>query len=178
MSVTLVQNQYINYKQLQEILDDLTYAPSETAKQDLLNRATSDMEADLSSKFQVPLVFSSVGFETYSTVTIPWTTPPAAYKFAIYKVLSLLNEKIREIIGYNKNRNLLGTIENTQKFINVHGEEYKKLLNEFLDSDIYYGLQMQKWAVDSRTPIQHVALARADDDTHEDRCLSLGRVWP
>jgi hypothetical protein len=166
-----VQNQYINVYQFQGILDDLSLQGySEQKKQDLLNRATADMESDLSKKFVVPLVFSVFGFEVQSTQSTPYNAPPAQYGFAPIKVLNALKEKIREIVGYDKNRNLLGTIENTQKFINVHGEQYTKLMGEIMAWDLDTGFLLNKYSTDAKTPIQHIGLARPDNSTHED-CL-------
>jgi hypothetical protein len=169
MSDPLVQNQYINTFQFQDILSDLSVQLNTFKQQELLNRATGELERDLSKKFVVPLVFSSVGFEVASTVTIPYSTPPAQYTFAVNVVLTTLKEKIREIVGYDKNRNLVGTIESTQKFLNIHGEQYSKMMKALVeDYEIDYGFQLQAWTVDAKTPIQHLALARGDDKTRVD----------
>lgn len=171
MTPAPVQNQYINVYQFTDILNDLSLSTMSVNKQqDLLNRATADMEADLSKKFVVPLVFSVEGFEVQSTASTPYNAPPPQYGFAPIKVLSALKEKIREVVGYDKNRNLLGTIENTQKFLSVHGEQYTKLMNEIMAWDLDTGFLLNSYSTDAKTPIQHIGIARPDNRTKED-CL-------
>jgi len=160
---TPVQNQYINALQFKDVLDDLNITLSEFKQQELLNRATADMEADLSKKFVVPLVTSVNGFQQSSTAFLPYTDAPS---FAQNKVLTTVKEKLREIIGYDRNKNLIGTIESTQKFMNIHGDLYKKQMQDLLDSEVDYNFLLQPWAVDSKTPIQHIGLSRADDRVH------------
>jgi len=150
----MAQNQYISKTKFDILLKDLNYdSCEESQKQDLLDRATGDLEADLSKKFYVPLV--SVAGGAYTT----------CQSFAQNKVLNAMKAKIREIIGYDKNRNLTGTIESTQKFLNVHGIEYKDQMKGILDPLIVYGFKVLGQAENAQTPIQSLSLSKANNRT-------------
>lgn len=151
-------NQYITQEQFDAVLKDLDAALSETQKQDLLDRATGDLEADLAQKFIVPLVPTAGG--TYLQMT-----KNLNQKFAPNKVLNAMRAKIKEIFGYDKNRTLTGTIESTEKFINVHGIEYKEQIKGLINSMIVYGFKLQPQAEDAQTPVQHLGLSKANNRT-------------
>jgi hypothetical protein len=149
-------NQYITQEQFDQVLKDLDAAYSETQKQELLDRATGDLEADLAEKFLVPLAPLTGG--TYLMMT-----KNLNQKFACNKVLNAIRAKIKEIIGYDKNRVLTGTIDSTEKFINVHGIEYKAQIKTLLNPMIVYGFKLQPQAEDAQTPVQHLGLAKANN---------------
>lgn len=149
-----VANQYITADQFSAVLDDLSYQEDDTTQQELLDRATADLESDLSQRFVVPLVSQDTG--AYAD----------APSYARNRVLNMLKEKIREIIGYDKNKNLVGTIESTEKFINVHQIQYKEFLKGMLDPKIIYNFLMQTYAQNAIVPVQYIALSRADDETN------------
>lgn len=154
----MAQNQYITVTQYQGLLADLDYAECDDAKQqDLLDRATADLEADLSKKYTVPLT-PFLG-DTYLAMQ-----GDPSRRWATNKVLNAIKSKLREIIGYDKNRNLTGVIESTQKFINVHSLEYKEQIKVLLDNDIVFGFVIQSYANDSQSPVQSLGLARSDND--------------
>lgn len=142
---------YLKDEQYNWLLADLNFACDEAKKREILERAVGDMEADLSEKFVVPLINKDGG--AYST----------CQAFARNKIVNALKAKIREIIGYDKNRNLTGTIESTEKFLNVHGIEYKDQLKGLMNPRIAYGFQLQDQAQDAVEPVQHLGLARADN---------------
>jgi len=151
----MAHNQYITSEQFQGILDDLNYETCEDGKkQRLLDRATADLETDLSKKFVVPLI--SVDGGAYSTCR----------QFARNKILNLMTCKVREIIGYDKNRTLTGTIDSTERFINVHGIEYKSQIKSLLDPMIDFGFALLVQAQNAQNPIQNLGLARADNRTY------------
>lgn len=149
-------NQYIDQVDYDSVLQDLDVVLDENKKRNLLDRATADLEADLSQKFIVPLTPALGG--TYLSMKHNLNQ-----RFAPNKVLNALRAKIKEIVGFDKNRQLTGTIESTEKFINVHGIEYKDQLKTLLNPMIVYGFLLQNQAVDAQTPVQHLGLAKADN---------------
>lgn len=144
-------NQYITNQQFAFILEDLNLETSSVAKQqDLLDRATGDLESDLSEKFVVPL--TGRGSVTY----------PLVQQFARMKVLNAIKAKIRELIGYDKARNLV--IESTERFINTHEIEYKKHIKSLLESKIDFGFRLLNQAADgAREPVQFLGLAKPNN---------------
>jgi hypothetical protein len=154
----MAQNQYITKVQFDYIFTDLNYETSdETRKVELLDRATGDLEADLARKFVVPLIPQVSGM-TYQQMLLQ-----PNMKFAVNKVLNATKAKIRAIIGYEKNRNLTGTIDSTEKFLNVHETEYKECMKGLMDPMIDYGFLLLNQAQDAQTPVQHIALSKADN---------------
>jgi hypothetical protein len=150
----MAQNQYIKRENFDWILQDLNFEScDEPKKKEILDRATGDLEADLSRKFIVPLIERFGGGYT--------ATP----QFAQMKVLNALKAKIKEVIGFDKNRTLTGTIDSTEKFINVHGIEYKDQIKGLLDPMIDYKFKLLNQAEESQTPVQHLGLARANNST-------------
>lgn len=145
---------YITDAAINWTLEDINYESIDLRKkQEIVDRASADFEADMSQKFIVPLL-SSDG-SAFSNAPL----------FARNKVVNAMRSKIREIIGYDKNRNITGIIESTEKFINVHGLEYKEQLKSLLNPKISYGFKLQDQAVDSQSPVQHLGLARSDNST-------------
>lgn len=148
----MAANQYLTQVQFKNILSDLNLESLEESRQvDLLARATGDLEADLSRKYVVPLI---------SALNVSYVASPT---FARNKVVNAMRAKVKEIIGYDKNRELTGSIESTEKFINVHGIEYKDQLKTLLDPMIDFGFLLLIQAQDSQTPVQHIGLSRADN---------------
>ena len=158
----MAQNQYITREVFEMVLRDLNHLSDgdELRQKTLLDRATGDLEADLAAKFVVPLVSRSLAENSYLGAPQAQT-----YSFAKQKVLNALIAKIRAIIGYDVNRNLTGTIESTEKFLNVHEQEYKGLMRDLLDPKIDYGFRLLNQAADAQSPVQHLALSRADNKT-------------
>lgn len=165
------QNQYITNEQFKWVLDDLNYEASPQKQQELIDRATGALEGDLVKKFYVPLVYDdgSVNGGAY-------TGAPA---FARNKVLNCIKAKIRELIGYDKNRNLSGVIESTQKFINVHAEEYNAEIKGLMHNEAEFKFLRLPYAQDAKSPVQHVGLARPDDrtDPYRGGGGSYGNGW-
>lgn len=133
-------------------MQELNYVLSSSQqKDDLLKRAIGDMEADLSVKFIVPLVEKMGG--AYST----------APEYARVKVYAALKAKIKELIGFDQNRTLTGTVEGTEKFLNVHGIEYSSLMKSLVNSKIDYKFRLLDFADDAQTPVQKLRLSRANN---------------
>jgi hypothetical protein len=151
-------NPYITREQFEFVVRDLNYEGGTDRMAELLARATGDLESDLARKFVVPLV--PRGASRISS------SPQAQnYAFANAKVLNAMKAKLRAIIGYDQNRNLTGTIENTEKFLNVHEIEYKNHIKDLLDNKIDFGFTLLGQAEDAQTPVQHLALSRANNDS-------------
>jgi hypothetical protein len=150
----MAANQYLSSVQFLSILRDLNLESYDENRQaDLLARATGDLEADLSRKYVVPLISA----DNSSYLNSP--------TFARNKIVNALRAKTKEILGYDKNRELTGAIESTEKFINVHGIEYKDQLKTLLDPMIDFGFLLLNQAKDAQTPVQHIGLSRADNRT-------------
>lgn len=148
----MAANQYLTAIQFRVILSDLNLESLDESRQvDLLCRATGDMEADLSRKYVAPLI---------DPLKISYLSTPS---FARNKVVNAMRAKIKELIGYDKNRELTGSIESTEKFINVHEIEYNKHLKTLLDPMIDFGFLLLNQAKDAQTPVQHIGLSRADN---------------
>lgn len=155
----MAQNQYMAQAQFEEVLKDLNYQScEESVKKNLLDRATADLEADLAEKFIVPL--TPRAGDTYAQMKID-----VARMYATNKVVNALRAKIKEIVGFDKNKNLTGTIDSTERFINVHGIEYKGQIAALLKQVIDYQFKLLSQAQDAQTPVQHLGLARADNGT-------------
>jgi hypothetical protein len=159
-------SQYITRAQydsiLAEVNGDTMSAPS---KDDLLERASADLEADLAEKFVVPLV---------GTTGSAYSTTPT---FARNKILNAMKAKIKELFGYDKNRELTGTIESTERFLNVHGGEYKNQIKQILNNKVEYGFKRLDQADDAQSPVQHIALSKADNESDPFGSTSNGGLY-
>lgn len=145
-------SQYIDDENYGWVLQDLNYQDCDSRKKkEILDRAVGSLEADLARKYVVPLVAAD------------GSAYPNAPVWARNKVLNCLKAKIREIIGFDKNRNLTGAIESTEKFINVHGIEYKGEIKTMLEPMIDFGFKLLFQAENAQTPVQHLGLARANN---------------
>ena len=147
-------SQYISQDQFNYIIRSLNVEDgSEVYCAMVLARATGALEADLSKRFQIPLVVA--GGSTYSGGT----------GFASNLILSAMIAKIKELVGYDLNKTLTGTIDSTEKFINVYSIEYKDLVKTILDPGVVMGFQYAPFALDAKTPIQHIGLSKANNRT-------------
>lgn len=146
---------YITDAQYLAVLDalDIAYVDSQGVdlldKFEILDRAVGDMEADLCERFIVPLQTDGSG---------DFSTAPA---YAQNKILNTIKSKIRQIIGADKNRNLV--IDNTQRYIDLHQREYKEHITTLLDPKKLFGLALQSQAQGAVVPTQTVGLARANN---------------
>lgn len=144
-------NQYITSQQFDVVLQSLNYQASTTQQQEILDRATGDLEADLAEKFVVPLEYKGGG---------AFTACPA---FAKMKVLNALKAKVRQIIGYDQNRNLV--IESTERFVDTHGRDYKDQIKVLLESKIDFKFRLLSQAEEAREAVQFLGLARSNNTT-------------
>ena len=153
-------NPYITREQVDFILADLNVewgTMREARIKDLLERAIGDLESDLARKFVVPLTAAR---------SRHLSSPQAVnYKFATVKVQNAMKAKIRAILGFDQNKQLTGVIETTEKFMNVAEGEYNSHIKDLLDPKIDFGFMLLAQAQDSQTPVQHLALSRANHDS-------------
>lgn len=141
---------YITQEEFGYIFKELNYDQCDSRQRDdLLKRAVGDFESDMSEKFIVPLICKGGG---------AYTTAP---QHARVKVYAALKAKIKELIGFDQNRNLTGTLEGTEKFLNVHGTEYTALKKSLLNHKIDYGFELLDYAEDAQIPVQKLRLSRA-----------------
>lgn len=145
-----MNNLYITAEQVGYIFQELNYDQCESRRRDdLVMRAVGDFESDMSEKFVVPLIAKN---------KLPYLSAP---EYARVKVYAALKAKIKELIGYDQNRNLTGTMEGTEKFLNVHGTEYASLKKALLYHKINYNFELLEYAEESQIPVQKLRLSRA-----------------
>ena len=91
---------YITKANFQKILVDLNVDSTadggfgEVEQNDLIDRAVGDLESDLVERFIVPLLALKTGFEN-------------APSYSRQKVLNAIKAKIRQIIGEDKQKNIV-----------------------------------------------------------------------
>lgn len=146
-----ITSQYITDAEFERILADLNVDSKEDdEKLDLITRAVGDMEGDLVMRFVVPLF----GYDGGDYSTVP--------QYTRAKVLNALRAKIRALIGFDNNRNLV--IDSTQRYINTHEVEYQSCIKALLDPKRDFKLRLQDLAEDAVMPKQKVGIARADNE--------------
>ena len=129
------------------------------AKQDVVDRATADMESDLCKRFVVPLVDLSVSSPSYAGAPL----------FSRTKVTETLRCKIRQIIAYDLNKNNGVVLESNQRFVDLHDTAYKRHIKDLLDPERVYGFKLNFQSVGSAEPLQTIGLSRADNSlSYED----------
>jgi hypothetical protein len=167
-------NQYITSDQYQWVLNLLNFDPDGTdtvGPQMVLDRATAEMESDLSKKYVVPIVNNDGTDYTNSPIS------------SQNRILTLLMEKLRVLIGYDLNRNIsLGGVT-TEMFIKTHEDKYQEILKSFLDYRVPYGFLLQPFAQGAQDVVQGGALSKADNEMNpfdgiEPSSLRLGVLWP
>lgn len=145
-------NAYLSDAQFQVILKALNVdTMSDDEQQDLLNRATGDVETELCERFVVPLVADNAG---------AFNTAPV---YAQQKVINALRAAIRKNLAEDKNANIV--VESTERFINVHEKAFEAHIKILLNPKKHYGFKMQSQADGAIDPVQTIGLARADNET-------------
>ena len=141
---------YITDTEFQFIFKELNYEACDSRQRDdLLRRAVGDFESDMSEKFVVPLRPKTGGAYT------------SCAEHAKSRVYAAMKAKVKELIGFDQNRNLTGTLETTEKFLNVHGIEYSSIKKSLLNHRIDYGFSLLDYADDAQVPVQKLRLSRA-----------------
>lgn len=140
---------YITDERFQRILADLNLEIEEPEQQDLVDRAVGDLEGDLCERFEVPLVPEGGG--DFSTVP----------SYTRQKVLNAVTEKIKQLAGRDKNRNVI--VESNQRFIDLHQAAYKESVKDLLDFKRMWGLRLQPQAQSAVQPVQEMGVARGDN---------------
>lgn len=146
------ENQYITNGQFVRVLTKLNVeSMSSEDQQDLLDRATAGLEADLADKFVVPLVTKTGS--AYSECS----------EFGRNFILQTLMAKTRQLIGYDVNRAMV--IESTEKFIDTHGIEYNANIKKLHDDRVNFSFKILGQAQEAREEIQSIGLARPNNVT-------------
>jgi len=136
------------FEDLNVDIDELGGFDSKRSKR-LMDRAVSDLEADLVKRFVIPLVSAAgTAFEFAPT-------------YGQFKVKSAIMSKLRELIGQNKQKNVV--IDSTERFIDLKKATYRQHIKDLLDHERIYGLKLQEFAEDgSLNPVQQVGIARPE----------------
>lgn len=143
---------YISRSEYEKVLSDLNVDTEEEGgldnkgKNDLLDRAIGEMESDLVERFVVPL----------QGLSGDYSTAPA---YSTQKVLSCLKSKIRQIIGGDKQKNIV--IDSTERFIDLKKSEYNGHIKDLLNHKRDFKFKLQEFANDTAVqPVQTIGVAR------------------
>ncbi len=143
---------YIKKDNFKKVLKDLNVDATadggfdETEQNELLDRAVGEMESDLVERFIIPLLALAGSFDT-------------APVYSRQKVLSTLKSKIRQIIGGDKQKNIV--IDSTERFIDLKLAEYNRHIKDLLNHKRDFKLKLQEFASDtSLQPVQTIGTAR------------------
>lgn len=147
-----VDSPYLSADQFEKVLKPLNLNLSIEDKQELLDRATADLEAELVKRFVVPLVKAEGG--TFEDA--------AGYSKNI--VVTALKSRIKSVAGIDKNRNVV--VEQGQRFVDLHKQEFDGRIKLLLDPTRHFDFMLQPQAQDAIDPYQHIGIARADNSPH------------
>ena len=146
---------YISRTNFVKILIDLNVDATadggygDVEQNDLIDRAVGDLESDLVERFVVPLTALSGDFKT-------------APIYAQQKVLNALKSKIRQIIGGDKQKNIV--IDSTERYIDLKLKEYKDHIKDLLNHKRDFKMKLQSFASDTALqPVQTIGVARPSD---------------
>jgi len=143
---------YITKANFQKILKDLNVDATEeggfneTEQAELIDRAVGDLESDLVERFIVPLIGLSG----------PFTSAP---NYARQKILNALKTKIRQLIGEDKQKNIV--IDSTERYIDLQLSAYNRHKKDLLNHKRNFELKLQPFASDTALqPVQTIGVAR------------------
>jgi small nuclear ribonucleoprotein (snRNP)-like protein len=153
-----IENQYITETEYSWVINDLNLDVTDSKKEEILKRATADLESKLAKKFIVPLVAVQSG----TNLALDYSSSP---EFARMKILNALKAAIKSVIGFDQNRTLTGTIDSAERFMNVHADEFKSHMKDLLDPMVDFGFKLQPQAMNAQDPVQSIGLARANNRT-------------
>ena len=146
---------YITKDEFNEVLEDLNIDASEEGgfsskrQRKLLMRANGDLESALVERFIVPLVGTAGGFEQ-------------APEYARQKVLNALISKLRQLIGLDKQKNIV--IDSTERFIDLKKADYNGHVKDLLNHKRIFGFKLQRFANDGALePVQVIGVARSNN---------------
>jgi len=145
---------YITKENYENLLSDLNLDTSATGgfsakeQNELLDRAVGDLESDLVERFIVPLDGLSGDF----------TTAPS---YSQQKVLNALKSKIRQLVGIDKQKNIV--IDSTERFVDLMLADYNRHKNDLLNHKRDFKIKLQSFANDTAVqPVQSIGTARPD----------------
>lgn len=146
---------YISKAQFQDVLEDLNIDESEEGglspkKQTrLLKRANGDLESALVERFVVPLL----------GLNGPYTSAP---EYARQKVLNAIISKITQLIGLDKQKNIV--VESTERFIDIKKADFNGHVKDLLNHKRIFDFKLQGFAADTAVqPVQTIGVARGDN---------------
>ena len=144
-----IDSQYISSDQFEKVLKPLNIALNSEDAQELLDRATADLEAELVKRFVVPLQGASSAYAK-------------AAPYSVNVVVTALKSKIKSLAGIDKNRNIV--LEQGQRFVDLHKGEFDSRMKLLLDPHRKFDFLLQPQAQDAMDPVQDIGgLARADN---------------
>lgn len=147
-----VDSPYLTPDQFEQVIKPLNLDLSVYEKQELMDRAAADLEAELVKRFVIPLVSVSGGaFEN-------------AQNYSRNVVVTALKSRLKSLAGIDKNRNVV--VEQGQRFVDLHKQEFDGRIKLLLDPHRHYDFMLQPQAKDSIDPIQDLCVSRADDRPH------------
>jgi len=147
-----VESPYLTPQQFDDTIKPMNLDLSPDEKQELLDRATADLEGELCKRFIVPLKSGAGG--AYAT----------AQAFSRNIVTTALRSRIKSLAGVDKNRNVV--VDQGQRFIDLHKGEFDGRIKLLLDPTRHFDFQLQLQAQDAIDPIQSIGVARADNRPH------------
>ncbi len=148
-----IESIYITDTQFQRVLKPLDIRLDDEDQQDLIDRAEAALEGKLVERFIVPL--RSLNGGAFAS----------APDYSRNIILSAIKEQIRSLISTDRNRNV--TVEQGQRYIDLHKGEFNALTKDLLDPKRDFKLQLQPQAQGGMEAIQQVGIARADNRTRQ-----------
>lgn len=113
---------------------------------ELIDRAVGDLESDLVERFVIPLQALKGDFAS-------------APIYSKQKVLNALKSKIRQIIGGDKQKNIV--VDSTERFIDLKLKEYNAHIKDLLNHKRDFKMKLQEFASDTAVqPVQTIGVAR------------------
>ena len=143
---------YISKTNFQKILSDLNVDAtaeggfSDLEQNELIDRAVGDLESDLVERFIVPLQALKGAYDT-------------APNYSRQKVLNAIKTKIRQIIGEDKQKNIV--IDSTERFVDLQLSAYVRHRKDLLNFKRDFQFKLQAFASDTAVqPVQTIGVAR------------------
>ncbi len=145
-----ITSQYITDDQFTDIIDEQNITgKTDEQLQNIVDRASGDLETELCERFVVPL--QGIAGADYSSCP----------GFALQKITNAMIAKVRQIIGKDAARNIV--VDSTQKYIDVHMVDFKGHIKDLLDAKKHFGFQLNSASDGAYDPVQSLGLARADN---------------
>lgn len=146
---------YLSHAELLKIFSQVNLdGLDESEIQESINQAQGDMESRLNKRFHIPLLAKG---------KLPLENAPS---HTVSKIKVTLKSAIRVFLSeeYLRNSDLNGLSE--------YGDTQNRVLyghiKDLLDFQNDFGLELKPYAQDSVEPVQHVGIAKANNDMYQD----------